>query len=191
MTIGYCTVTLEWDGPGSPGTNTWHLRTTGSDFAAATEPEDLMGLVEDFYVTAGPVLRNGLVVHWDGEYHGLGTDLGDSKSFTPWTFTNGGTGADAADGLAVVIGWRTGSGGRRGKGRTFLGPLAQQAFDANGELAELFVSSAEDAAEALVTASQGFGNGAIGVYSRLDAVVRDVTSSVTSRTYGMLRSRRD
>lgn len=191
MTIGYGVVTLNWDGNGSPGTNTWNMRTTGSDFANAEEPEDLMGLVEDFYNGMKTILRTGLVIAWDGVYHGLGIDQGDTKQFTPWSITVGGQGDDAPEAIACVVQWGSASGGRRGKGRTFLGPLNKSMLNSVGQLDPTFTAPVQTAADALVSASSGFANGALGVYSRVDNLVRDFTTATKSAKYGLLRSRRD
>lgn len=192
MSIAYATVALTWDGLGSPGTNTWALRSTGSDFQSAEEFQGLMDIIRDFYVGVSDYLRSGMSVTWDGVVHGLGTDEGDSKSFDPWApVVAGNNGNDAAEALCIVAGWRSNSGGRSGKGRTFIGPLATQAFDGNGLLAAATVATVQDRAEDLVDASTGFTNGAIGVYSRKDDVLRDFTSVLVSSKYGVLRSRRD
>jgi hypothetical protein len=114
-----------------------------------------------------------------------------------------GTGS-APQALALVVTWRTEVAARRGRGRTFVGPLAPAVVATDGTPADTARSTLATAAAALVSSSQGFANGAIGVWGYQSAytgegdrppgqprVLRDFTGSTIRDLFGILRSRRD
>jgi hypothetical protein len=96
----------------------------------------------------------------------------------------------------AVVTWRTSQvrNGRRMRGRTFVVPLASNAFDVDGTLVSSSVTTLNDAATAL---RDGTGTGDLGVYGRPSAA--GATDGVWSRVTGhsvpdmgaVLRSRRD
>lgn len=106
------------------------------------------------------------------------------------------TGAGAyAGGAGAVVNWVTGAfhQGRKVRGRTFLVPLVQIAYQADGTLAATFQSNIQTAAQAFATSSPtpiifSDKTSKLGVRSTLLAVVTGAT--VPDRT-AILRSRRD
>jgi hypothetical protein len=61
----------------------------------------------------------------------------------------------------------------------------------NGTPVEDVRLSMRDDARDLVTASQGFANGALGIYSRSEDVFRDFVFADVPNYFAVLRSRRD
>lgn len=174
------------------GTNTWHLR-TGVEPSDPIELETLPGYVLAFYTAIRPHFPTTLSWSWDGQ---LTEVLTDSPQFVPaeqgWTVAgssaNGSFGPSAA--MACVT-WRTELNTRSGRGRTFLGPLAASAIEANGTLSESALSGIRAAASGLVSQSNTNDNvGAIGVFSPTDNVIRDIVSSTVTDQVAILRSRR-
>lgn len=191
MVVGYINVVTTWGSTGSPGVNTWAYRTTGSDWAGQTENAGLAGIVQDFYeAIQDTAFPDGVTISFDGLYHGLGTDEGDTLAGSGWSLEGGG-GNPAPRALCIVANLLGATGGRRGRGKKFLGPLASQVFDGDGNLSPLWAGGVAGELSNLVDASDSFANGALGVYSRLDNLFRDAVSSNVATNYGVLRSRRD
>jgi hypothetical protein len=90
-----------------------------------------------------------------------------------------------------VVGWRTASATRAGRGRTFLGPIGSGALDSDGTIKSDTLDAVRTAAQDLVADSLGFGNGALVVYSPTHDIARDFTASAVRDQFAVLRSRRD
>lgn len=190
MTIARVPVDITWDGSGSPGVNVWHLRVDGP----LNGSDQIAGLLEDletFYETAKNACPASVDFDFRGEIQGLGPDTGDTAVYDAWHQDASGTGNYAPTMTCQVVGWRTNSGGRRGRGRTFIGPVATSVVAADGSPSAAYLSDLQAAADALVAAGAPIGNGSWGVYSVLDQVVRDFTGATVSPKFGSLRSRRD
>lgn len=181
-------VTLNHAALGGTGTNTWHLRTAISDVGQANV---IMGLVEDFYTGINGYFPDSASINWDGELVGVGANEGDFLEVADWTVVGGTAGGVLPPSQSIVVGWRTETGGRSGKGRTFLGPMHNNTLEANGTPDPTCLGNIRDAAADLVSASLADGNGALGVWSRQDSLLRDFTSSAVRDSFGSLRSRRD
>lgn len=173
---------------GAPGANVWHFRTTGTP---NTEPDVLMGYIRTFYDAVKGTLAAGVTIRFPTE----ATVLDTPPTFFPLAALTdvAATGSGSLPPQdAIVVGWKTSNATRRGRGRTFLGPLASTgATDSDGSPVAARITTIQNAANALVTSSTSFGNGAIGVYSQLDNQLRDVTSARVRDVYAVLRSRRD
>ena len=137
---------------------------------------------------------------------GTVTDISDQTEATPTFASVTGTGAVgyAPQALSVVVTWKTSIAARRGRGRTFLGPMGSGIMQTDGSITDANLTTIRTAAAALVTSSLGYANGAIGVYgvetprtddsvpySSLPHVFRDYTSSSVRDIFGIMRSRRD
>jgi len=174
-----------------PGINTWHVRLDSED----PNDGDVVGLsasLADFDVhLTDLVLAQGCAVTYDG----LLVKVGPSPTFhdtgNEWAAGNAGSSATLPPANCVVIGWGTQNASRRGRGRTFIGPIQAAANDATGTISTAALASARDAAADLVAANAGPPEGAWGVYSRSDGVIRDFTSSRVHDRFAVLRSRRD
>lgn len=173
------------------GTNTWHLRTI-SDDGTTTEINGLMDLVEAFYVDVQQHFPTTTTWTWDGSVSQVGTTSpGLLGTGTPWTVQGMVSGSvySGAPSMACVT-WRSALATRRGRGRTFLGPLAAVSVQADGTLATGAVDAFRLAASELVSASLTDTNGAIVVWSELDQVGRDIVGATVTDQVAVLRSRR-
>jgi len=152
------------------GVNTWHIRTQDLGDNSQTI-QDLMNQVGGFYyAVAAKVPGSGHFV-WDG------TAVSGTGNWGP------------APAMACVT-WRSAKASRRGRGRTFLGPFAADAFGPDGTLDDGFRTDLLEAAADLITFSAANGNGAIGVYSQVDLLLRDYVSATITDQAAVLKSRR-
>lgn len=176
---------------GGFGSNTWHLRTTGLEQAPFTGLGTLMGYLETFYQNVSNVFPTAADIVFSGTIVGVGAEEGETREVDPWTVPgNGGSGC-LPPATALVVGWRSDSGGRSGRGRTFLGPLSPGVLQDDGTIDQSVLSGVRTTAGQLVDASEGFNDGAFGVYSPQDSVLRDFTSSAVRDVFAVLTSRRD
>lgn len=173
---------------GGTGTNTWHLRTDGIDLAAMNE---LMGYVETFYTDINGYFPDSAAIVWDGTFEGVGADEGEHRESAPWTVVGGTAGGCLPPSQSIVVGWKSESGGKRGKGRTFLGPMHVNTLEADGTPAGATLTAIRETAAELISSQDDFGDGALGVWSREDQVLRDFASATVRNVFGSLRSRRD
>lgn len=190
MSIARMVVDLRWPGPGSPGVNIWHLRTTGS---GVNDPDfqGLIDIVRDFYEDGWSIVApTDAAASFAGVLTGLADDEGDSASFTPWTRTGAQPDPTLPLMSTVVVNWLSSSGGRSGRGKNFLGPVASS-VNADGVPNTAYLNDVGTAAAALIASSTGFANGAVGVWSPTDGLLRDFVGYRMSSKFGSLRSRRD
>jgi hypothetical protein len=191
VVIARVPIDITWSGAtGSPGVNVWHSRWDGN----LSGSEQMAGLLEDlqtFYSGLANFYTTDTTVSFRGEIAGLGQDTGDSATYDEWTVTGTNTSGHAPPVDQVLISWQTGSGGRRGRGRTFLGPYGNGIVGDDGQLLPATQASIQGLVDTLVGESDDTGNGAWGVYSRADDLVRDFRSGTVRRPISVLRSRRD
>jgi hypothetical protein len=184
-------VDLEWSGAsGSPGVNVWHVRGEvvagpGNDIEAMSEA------IHQFYEDCTGLFPNTMRCRFQGEAHGVGDDSETLLSLPSWTVDGTATAEYLPPATALCVSWRTSSGGRNGRGRTFLGPLARTINEGNGTPDEAGRAGVQDAVDALVETSDTFANGAVGIYSRLEDTFRDIISGTVPNEFAVLRSRRD
>lgn len=203
MAIYRVPILIAFPGAGSPGANIWHIRTAGpAGSVDLGQANALIGFIRTFY--------NSILTHIPAATAiTLGTVVEEETSVeiapTMAVLSGSGTGS-APQALACVVTWRTTLAARRGRGRTFVGPLATAAMQNDGTPAAATRTAIQDAAAALVTASMGYGNGAVGVYGYDGPktpgkenprnpddpkVFRDFIGSGVRDVFGVLRSRRD
>lgn len=204
MSIFRVPINISYPGTGGPGVNVWHIRTAGStaDATRLGQVNALLGYIRTFYNTigswypTGSTLTVGTITTVDTQEEVVGTFA---------SVAGGGTGS-APQLLANVITWKTTIAARRGRGRTFLGPLCTSAIQADGTPAAALQSDVSAAATTLLAASVAYGNGAIGVWGYSGAklpgkenprdpsdarIFRDITGFKQRDLFGSLRSRRD
>lgn len=92
--------------------------------------------------------------------------------------------------LAVVVGWRTASASRSGRGRTFLGPLSADAGEGDGTPNGVTLTAIQNAAAALVADSSSANGWTLGVLSTKQGILRDVTGFSVKDRWAYLSSRR-
>lgn len=203
MAIFRVPVNITFPGAGSPGVNVWHIRT--ADPVIATELQQanaLIAYIRSFYTT--------IAAHYPSTTSlslGTVTEEGTSREIAPTmaAVTGSGTGS-APQLLSLVVTWRTTIASRRGRGRTFLGPHCTSDMQSDGTPAPSLISDVSTASSALITSSQAYGNGAVGVWGYSAAKTpgkenprnpadarefRDFTGRAIRDLFGSLRSRRD
>lgn len=191
MGVFRANVNLQFAAGDGGGTNSWTLRTL-SDDGTTTEVESLMGHVEDFYDAIFSVFPDNYTISWDGSVTQIGTPTpGLLAAGTPWT-VNGLGGVNYGPAAAMIcVSWKSSLATRRGRGRTFLGPVSANAVQgSDGSVTDTVLTTVRTAANALVSASLADTNGALAVWSELDQVARDFTSASVTDQVAVLRSRR-
>lgn len=191
--MGIFRTTVEWKFPigSGGGTNTWHLRTL-SDDGTTTEVQALMGLVSNFYYGIRGAFPSDTTWYWDGLAAQIATPTPRLlEGAVAWQITGSAPSNDygPAPGMICVT-WRTALATKRGRGRTFLGPVARPVMEANGTIADPIMTTVRTEAAALVSASLSDTNGALGVWSETDGVLRDFVASNATDQVAVLRSRR-
>jgi len=191
MPLARIAVDLTWSGAsGGPGANVWHLRADPADtFGSAFQA--MIDSIQQFYVSISPLYPGGVTASFSGEVSGVGPDNGTTGTVNGWATSGGGGAAFMPPMTQMLVNWTTGSGGRRGRGRTFIGPLSPNYQEADGTPSSAGVTVLTNAAAALVEDSDSFTNGAVVVYSRTDGLARDITGSSVPNRFSVLRSRRD
>lgn len=184
------TVNLSWAGQGSPGVNIWHFRS--DDFVPGDESvQDYVTQLQTYYTAIKGIYAPGTVISMGSDVIADPFGTPTYEGVTGWSVTGTGTVGYAPLASAIVVGWRTTSATRSGRGRTFLSPLAGYCVDADGSPKPDVMSQVRNASTALVNWSKAAGGGAFGVYSSADGVIRDFQSSAVRDTFAVLRSRRD
>lgn len=183
-------VTLNNGVLGGTGTNTWHIRTIAGP-TAASNAEILFEHLREFYDDRKGAFPLGTTVSWNGVFAGVGADEGESLETAPWSVLGTGNGNSLPPANCIVVSWSGVSGDRSKDGRTFFGPITVNANAANGTLEDAVVTDFRNAAADLISDSKADGNGAFGVWSRQEQILRDFDESHVSDKFAVLRSRRD
>jgi len=189
-------IPVEITGPAlpDPGMNIWHARIGDVDPTFPDDVDVVSEWLHTFYGEIAGVYPSGTTISQSGEYVEVGTS-------TPQTIAEGAGWSVAATGgadpmpaaNALMVSWRTSLATRRGRGRTFLGPLVRTLAEPNGTPEEGNRSLVQAKVNALVATSAAAtpGGKALGVWSPADAVLRDFISGNVPNRFGVLRSRRD
>nr|CRY96605.1 hypothetical protein [uncultured prokaryote] len=198
MPIYAAQIRYTYPGPGSPGYNTWHVRTPDGvpeAFALVQEWSDRIRLfyanLNQFYAAAtrfeSSVFR----------------DVESGEAFEPEfaPYTSGNTNDSLPVAVAYCVTWKTDNNTKRGRGRSFLGPLASRVLDSNGYLNQTSKDLLRTQVESLIDFSDtNDASGAIGVWGLAPGVAdvkgaprvfRDITSARLTNDFAVLRSRRD
>lgn len=188
MPTGTIPVEIAWGyGHGSPGANVWHCRNS----LLSTTFNDQAEWLHDFYTAIASLFNATTTMKFLGEISGVGDDAGNLYVADPWTVTGTDSSSVAPPSLQMLVQWRAETGGRQGRGRTFIGPLAASAVESNGTPAEGARTQLLAAANDLIDTSEGDGNGAVGIYSKVGLVFRDFKTCTVPNDFAILRSRRD
>jgi hypothetical protein len=178
---------------GGTGTNTWHARTT----AGATSGEvldtlnSLNAALGAFYVACTDIYHGGAVLHFDGSWVRVDDDSDEIVRGNTNDVAIGGTTDAMPPSQCLVVGWGTSIASKSARGRSFLGPLRTSVNQDNGTPTEAARTLVEEAAADLIDSFDGIGNGALGVYSVKENVIRDFTDGRVANRFSVLRSRRD
>lgn len=209
MSVWRVSVGLQWGGAGSPGVNSWHLRINDTGDLGTAMPEAINALRACYQDLADTDWGGGGVGIFPTDLHvNLEEVINvETLEILPVDFTevyvNNGV-LDAPQALQIVAGWRTSIAARRGRGRTFLGPLGAHVMEGDGSPANGALVMIRTTLEQLLAASTALNDWAFGVYglqnqapsgttdySALPHVLRDFTGVSVKDRYGVLRSRRD
>lgn len=189
MAIVRVPVRIEYPMPGGPGFNVWHLSTQPG--GQAGDLGEALDALEAFYTKVRALIMPGTnIIIGEGM---INDPLGDPTYVNDdsRTVTGGGTIAGVPAMVALVVGWRTASATRSGRGRTFLGPISQAALQTDGTPSTLRLGEVRSAAEELVADSQSANGWAIGVLSAKQGVWRETTGVSVRDRWAVLTSRRD
>lgn len=178
------------------GVNVWHFRAEGVGGPLLGAVESAVLAIHDFYaaLATGSVLANGVTIDAT-TIQEVGSDVAQPVDFSAITVPDSGAIAPAP--MAITVNWQTASVSRRGRGRTYVGPLVLGAIQTDGTVHPGALSLVRDAASDLVDTSRTGILWAVGVYG-LEApggdaasphVLRDVTGSRVHDRFAWLRSR--
>lgn len=211
MTIWRVPVVCTWPGIGSPGVNVWHVRCNSGLGADATELQSAVDSIHTFYDAIGPsaaapgtplrasiAFTLGQVVEVDSQTAGAPT----------WsTLTVGGAMGSTADVLQLCLSWKTTIAARRGRGRTFIGPLNSNVVTTDGTPRDDYVTLIKAAAQGLVDRNDNLNGWAVAIYGQQSMlkgptvtpemrqaaphVARDIIGYSMQDKFAVLRSRRD
>lgn len=174
------------------GVNTWHWRGDGEAEPPRSDLTEAIGALAEFYVALTDTpLAQGAAYTFDGTVTTVEAEPQVFDAGGSWAAGNAGSSQTLPPANCIVLGWGTQSATRRGRGRTFLGPIQSAVNEANGTPSAASLTAIRNAADDLLAFNAGEGNGAFGVYSRVDNVFRDFTSRTVHDKFAVLRSRRD
>lgn len=174
-----------------PGVNTWHVR-LDTDNPNAGDMVGLAGHLATFYVDmVSAVLADGAAYTYDGLLTAVGDNPETFDTGNSWAAGNAGSSATLPGANCIAVTWRTAVASRHGKGRSFMGPIKAAVADTNGTVTTSPLTAARAAATALASSNAGIPDGAWGVYSREQNIIRDITSATIKDKFAVLRSRRD
>lgn len=192
MPIYRVPVEIRVGGLPSSAWNIWHVRTTD----AGIDPGPLVGAIHDFYVGCSNIFGANALIEFPKSVVDVQTQDEIAMASPPTSIQT--TVPDITEwGLALTMNWTTGTAARRGRGRTFLGPLRQGMVTAAGRPDEALLGPVRTAAQSLVTASTAGGNGAVVVWGQQSAgvaepkIARDITGFKLGSKFAHLRTRRD
>ena len=180
-------VTISSPDLGGQGVNIWHMRNDGSDETAGPELNHLT-----FYDAVSDLFHGSTTIAFDGSLWKVGS--GDPELRTgldSWSVTGGTSVSNLPPANCLCVSWRTSSPTRSGHGRTFLGPVSRDTLQDNGTPTEEARATIVAAAAALIDDIDDPSNGALGVWSVKEEVLRDFVSAAVANKFAVLRSRRD
>src|SRR5690242_16498056 len=132
-------VSLTWNGPGGPGVNVWHIRTADGD-PIGTNLNEAASAIRSFY---NDICEVGCCpAGWTARGPAQAVNVADSQieEVTPWTEASLQGTANFSAPSMVVVGLRTSSATRAGRGRKFIGPLATPAMGTDGTITDSMLS---------------------------------------------------
>lgn len=191
MTIYRANVSITNSVVVGPAVNTWHLRTDGVDDDGDNLIDDLMTALSEYYAAVKNEHASGTVFAFDGIVTQVGVEDPIIRVKDPWTVssTTGQGPLPAAN--AVMVKWATSVPSRSGRGRTYHSPIGTNAIGAGGNVDTATKTVFQNAGAALIDSFDGIADGALGVYSREDNVIRDFVGCSVLSKFAVLRSRRD
>lgn len=211
MAIYRVPVEFTYQSGGPPGVNVFHVRTEEAWAVSTSQLQGAVDAIHQLYVTLmGTGLTNDTLFA-PGTIPQLGqvVELATQEIVTPaWTDIPASSAeASLSPALAICVSWKTTLAARRGRGRTFFGPLSTYTADPDGTPSTLYLDHVTNACQTLIdtsTAANGWAVGVYGLQNSLDwplapgvkasdfpHVLRDITAVTRTNKYAVMRSRRD
>lgn len=178
----------DYPGNGGPGYNIWHVE-VASEADAFSELPAATTRLRTFYNGVSSSFSSLSAFSFNAEWVDVQSDtFFDNEG---WTLA-GASGQDQImpPATAVVVGWRTLSNSRSGRGRTFLGPLDRGAASPDGTPTPAVLANLQDAADTLLAANTVEAAQFV-VWSPTQQIARPFASARVSDQFAVLRSRRD
>lgn len=204
-------VNITWSGPGSPGANIWHFSVDDVTNTPAQNLQEAVNSLHAFYTGLTALGQFSQNLYGGNTALSLGqvVDVETKKVMdTPtWTTITGSGGAVLPPSLQVCVSWSSDLAARRGRGRTFLGPLGGQVRADDGTLQDDFLTGIRAKATSFLTDSKSANGWAVGVWAQRDAmpgkaitskqraaaphIFREFLTASVKDQFAILRSRRD
>lgn len=182
------TVRTTYPGGGGPGYNVFHYRDAGGDPTPVLQ--DAVDALQAAYTILRPSFPPSVTWSCDGRMLEVG---GDTLIDLPdWSVSgsNAATTEPLPTSNQIVVGWRTSSNSRSGRGRTFLAGWTESS-NVTGIPNSTALDLCRAFAASIVSFNGGLDNGAFQVYSQTQEIGRDITSAAVRPVWAVLRSRRD
>ena len=192
MPIWRGTVEITHPSLGGTGTNTWHVRTIDvAGGGANPQLGTISEWLESFYTGLTAITAGGTSTIFNGEWIRVDGAQPDLETAGDFAVGSGTTVAPLPPSNSLVASWGTAVRNRRGRGRTFVGPLGVNTLQDNGSPTEAARDVLVGLGETLIEESDSFGSGAVVIWSTVDQQGRDITSVSVANKFASLRSRRD
>lgn len=191
MAVFRASVSITSPDLGGVGANVWHLRTSD---VGTTEGNVgvLMSALEAFYTDIAPLFPEDVTVRWDGSVQQiLSAEPVLLEGGDDWSVPGGTTSQGLPPANCLCMTWRTQLSTRSGRGRSFLGPIAEQHVGVDGRPTSTARDLLSGAASDFIDLFDSAGAGAFAVYSPTDEIARDITGYKVPTEFAVLRSRRD
>lgn len=196
------------DMPGGAGRciNSWHIRTGNLITTEAAAVNSAAQSLRKLYVAIANYNPSTTGAQWKTDFAvnvQTGEDIAiDQTKFAPVTVSGGAS--IAPPHLAICISWKTSIRARRGRGRTFVGPLVLGSLQTDGSVVDATLTTLTTAGNTLVSESLTDNDWAFGVwglenpapkdyagdYNDLPHVIRDFTGFSIQDKFAVMRSRR-
>jgi len=186
--------------------NTWHVRTGNLIPTEQAAINSAASALRSFYGTVANLCPSLPAATWRCDFAVNVQDQTDlpvsQTSFAPVATAGGAIWAPPH--LAICVSWKTSIRARRGRGRSFLGPLTGGQMQSDGTVLDASLTTLTTAATTLVNASLTDNDWALGVwglenpappgfggdYNDLPHVIRDFTGFSMQDKFAVMRSRR-
>lgn len=187
MPIWRTVVRTRYAANGGPGYSTFHFRDGGLATVEA-QLQNATSQLEQAYILIRGQVPSTTIFDTDGKWQDVGGDT--EVDVAGWSAAGTASGGFPFPGnVAIVVGWRTASRSRSGRGRTFLSGWNASA-DSDGTPPAARLAQCQAFGD-LIAGVGGENDGAFQVYSPTQGVGRDISSAAVRDVYASLRSRRD
>lgn len=175
---------------GGPGYSTFHFR-DDADGGLEDAIQNAADALQAAYTLLRPSLPTTTAITGEGRWVDVNTD--EVVETPVWTVngTLSTTNGYLPPATTLVIGWRTATAARSGRGRTFLSGYTEDSNSATGSPTQPVLDGARAMAASIVSFNNTVGNGAFCIYSPTYGLSRDIQGAAVRNVWAVLRSRRD